>query len=126
MLKRADPDPLSPDGPSIRETVVRLLDDGRAYARAEIDLAKLRARVEVRRYRKAAILGGVAAALALAALVAFAMTLVIGFARLLGPFGGGAAAVLLLGLGAYAFMSLAQGAIEDRPGGKDGDDDDRG
>jgi hypothetical protein len=127
VLKRADPDPLSPDEPSIRETFGQLLDDGRAYARAEIDLAKLRARVEVARYRKAAILGGVAAALGLAALVAFAMTLVIGFARLLGPVGGGIAAVLLLGLGAYAFMSLAQGAIETRPGARDdGDDDDRG
>ena len=126
MLKRADSDPLGPDEPSIRETFGQLLDDGRAYARAEIDLAKLKARAEVNRYRKAAILGGVAAALALAALVAFAMTLVIGFARLLGPFGGGAAAVLLLGLGAYAFISLAQGAIEPRPGADDGNDDDRG
>jgi hypothetical protein len=127
VLKRTDPDPLGADEPSIRETFGQLLDDGRAYARAELDLVKLRARAEANRYRKAAILGGVAAALGLAALVAFAMTLVIGFARLLGPFGGGAAAVLLLGLGAYAFMSLAQGAIEDRPGASDdGDDHDRG
>ena len=126
MLKRADPDPLGPDEPSIRETFGQLLDDGRTYARAEIDLAKLRARVEANRYRKAAVLGGVAAALGLAALVAFAMTLVIGFARLLGPVGGGIAAMLLLGLGAYAFMSLARGAIEARPGGRnDGDDNDR-
>lgn len=126
MLKRANPDPVTPDEPSIRETFGQLLDDGRAYARAELDLVKLRARAEVNRYRKAAIFGGVAAALALAALVAFAMTLVIGFARLLGPFGGGGAAVLLLGLGAFAFVSLAQGAIEKRPGTADeGDADDR-
>jgi len=63
----------------------------------------------------------------LAALVAFAMTLVIGFARLLGPFGGGAAAVLLLALGAYGLFSLAQSAIGDRAGAtldEDEDDDD--
>jgi len=127
VLKRADPDPLSPGEPSIRETFGQLLDDGRAYAEAEIDLAKLRARAEARRYRKAAILGAVSAALGFAALVAFAMTLVVGFARLLGPVGGGIAATLLLGLGAYAFMSLAQSAIEQRPGARDdGDDDDRG
>ena len=127
MLKRADPDPLGADEPSIRETFGRLLDDGRAYAEAELALLKVRARAEANRYRKAAILGGVAAALGLAALVAFALTLVIGFATLLGPVGGGVAAVVLLGLAAYAFMSLAQGAIETRPGAThDEDDDDRG
>ena len=127
VLKRADPDSLGPDEPSIRETFGQLLDDGRAYARAEVDLAKLKVRAEAKRYRKAAMLGGVAVALGLAALVAFAMTLVIGFARLLGPIGGGVAAVLLLGLGAYAFMSLAQGEIAARPDDRDnGDDDDRG
>ena len=127
MLTRADPDPLGPDEPTIRETFGRLLDDGRAYAEAELALIKVRASVEAKRYRKAAILVGVGAALGLAALVAFALTLVIGFARLLGPIGGGVAAVVLLGLAAYAFMSLAQGAIETRPGASDdGDDDDRG
>lgn len=123
MLKPADPDPFGDGERSIRETVGQLLDDGRAYAQAEIDLAKLRARVEVARYRKAAVLGGVAAALGLAALVAFAMTLVIGFARLLGPFGGGTVAVLVLGLAAYAFVRLAQGAIQKPKDGATGDDD---
>ena len=125
MLKRSDPGPLGPGEQSIGEAIGQVLDDGRAYAQAELDLFKLRAQAEVDRYRKAAVLGGVASALALAALVAFAMTLVIGFARLLGPFGGGAAAVLLLALGAYAFFSLARSAIEDRPDTKDEDDDDR-
>ena len=125
-MKRADPDPFGGEGPSIRETVGQLLDDGRAYAEAEIDLAKLKARGEVARYRKAAILGGIAAALGLAALVAFAMTLVIGFARLLGPFGGGAVAVLVLALAAFVFVKLAQGAIGKRSQHGDGDGDDRG
>ena len=124
MLKRADPDPFGQAEPSIRETVGQLLDDGRAYAQAEIDLAKLKAQVEVARYQKAAMFGGVAAAFGLAALVAFAMTLVIGFARLLGPFGGGAVAVLVLALAAFAFVRLAQGAIAKRP--DDGDGDGRG
>lgn len=123
MLKRANPDPLGQDEPSIRETVGQLLDDGRAYAQAEIDLAKLKAQAQVARYQKAAIFGGIAAAFGLAALVAFAMTLVIGFARLLGPFGGGAVAVLVLGLGAFAFVKLAQGALQNQP---TEDDDGRG
>lgn len=127
MLKRSDTGPLSGDGRSIGEMIGQVLDDGRAYAQAELDLAKIRAQAEVNRYRRAAILGGAAAALGLAALVAFALTLVIGFARLLGPFGGGVAAVLVLGLGAYALLSLAQSAVRDRTGAdrdEDEDDDD--
>ena len=120
MLKRADPDPYGEGEPSIRETVGQLLDDGRAYAQAEIDLAKLKAQGQLARYQKAAMFGGIAAAFGLAALVAFAMTLVIGFARLLGPFGGGTVAVLVLGLAAFAFVKLAQGAIQKRP--EEGDD----
>lgn len=124
MLKRAEPEPFGDGERSIRDTVGQLLDDGRAYARAEIDLAKLRARLEVARYRKAAVLGGVAAALGVAALVAFAMTLVIGFARLLGPFGGGAVAVLVLALAAFGFLHLAQGAIaKPKDAGTEDDDD---
>ncbi|MEO7601646.1 MAG: phage holin family protein [Sphingomicrobium sp.] len=124
MLKRTDPDPLGGDDRSIGDTIGQVLDDGRAYAQAEIDLLKVRANAEVNRYRKAAVLGGAATALAFAALVAFAMTLVIGFARLLGPFGGGAAAMLLLALGAFALFSLARGSIEDRPGADIDEDED--
>lgn len=123
MLKRAGPEPLGDDDRSVGEMIGRVLDDGRAYAEAEVELAKVRVQAEVNRYRKAALLGGAGAALALAALVAFAMTLVIGFARLLGPFGGGAAAVLLLALGAFALFSLARASIEDRPGRDEGEDD---
>ena len=124
MLKRTDPDPLGDDDRSIGDSIAQVIDDGRAYAQAEIELLKVRASAEVNRYRKAAILGGGAAALATAALVAFAMTLVIGFARLLGPFGGGAAAVLLLSLGAYALFNLARSTIEDRPGAESDEDED--
>ena len=125
MLKRTDPDPLGGGDRSIGDSIAQVIDDARVYAQAEIDLLKVRAGAEVNRYRKAAALGGAAAALALAAVVAFAMTLVIGFARLLGPFGGGAAAVLLLALASYAVFSLARSSIENRPGaGSDDDDDD--
>ena len=125
MLKRPDPGPLGAGDRSIGELIGQVLDDGRSYAQAEIDLFKVKAKAEVGRYRKAAVLGGAAAALALAGLVAFAITLVVGFAQLLGPVGGGAAAVAILGLGAYALFSLAQSTIEDRSGpGLDDHDDD--
>jgi hypothetical protein len=124
LLKPSDPGPLRGGHRSIGDMIGQVLDDGRAYAQAELDLAKVRAHAEVNRYRKAALLGGAAAALGLAALVAFAITLVIGFARLLGPVGGGIAAIIVLALGAYGLFSLAQSAIADRPSAAADEDDD--
>jgi hypothetical protein len=127
VLKRPGPGTLDEGDRSIGDMVGQVLDDGRAYAQAEIDLAKVRAQAEVNRFRRAALLGAAAAALGLAALVAFALTLVIGFSWVLGPFGGGVAAVLLLALGAFGLFSLAQSAVTDRPRTAidEDDDDDR-
>ncbi len=123
MLKRVD----HPSGPDddrpIGELIGRLVDDGRDYARSEAELWKARGLAEIGRYRQAAIFGALGAALALAALVAFAMTLVIGFARLIGPFGGGAAAVAILGLGAYILFNLARQQLEQIRPAKDESDD---
>ena len=122
MLKRVD-HPGPDDDRPIGELIGQLYDDGRAYARAEIELWKAKGRAEVGRYRAAALFGAAGAALALAALVAFAMTLVIGFARLIGPFGGGAAAVVILGLGAYVLFNFARQRLEEvRPAKDDSDE----
>ena len=122
MLKRVD-HPGPDDDRPIGELIGQLYDDGRAYARAEVELWKAKGRAEVGRYRAAAMFGAAGAALALAALVAFAMTLVIGFARLIGPFGGGAAAVVILGLGAYVLFNFARQRLEEvRPAKDDGDE----
>ena len=122
MLKRVDHSGPDDDRP-IGELVGQLYDDGRAYARSEIELLKAKGLAEAGRYRAAAIFAAAGGALALAALVAFAMTLVIGFARLIGPFGGGAAAVVILGLGAYILFNLARQRLEEvRPAKDDADE----
>jgi hypothetical protein len=112
MLKRTAPGPGDEGDRSITEMIGQLFDDGRAYAQAEIDLIKARAQVEVSRYRRAAVIAAAGAAFALAALIAFAVMLVIGFARWLGPFGGGIAAIALLGATAYGLFTMAGNAVE--------------
>lgn len=121
MLKRVDPGPSDEDR-SIGDMIGQLFDDGRAYAQAEIALLKIRAEVEVNRYRRAATLAAAGAAFALAALIAFAVMLVIGFARWLGPFGGGIAAIVLLGAIAFGLFTMARNAIESTPGEPSDDD----
>ena len=122
MLKRVDHPGPNDDRP-IGELIGQLYDDGRAYARSEMELWKAKGLAEASRYRSAAIFAAAGVALGLAALVAFAMTLVIGFARVLGPFGGGAAAVVILALGAYVMFNFARQRLEDiRPVKDDGDE----
>ena len=92
----------------IAETVARLVDEGKAYARAEIDLARARLDVRMVRIRAVAIFGGLALLFAIGALVALAMTAVLTLADLLGPLGGGLLATALIAAiaGGLAFMAL--------------------
>ena len=122
MLKRVD-HPGPDDDRPIGELIGQLYDDGRAYARSEVELLKAKGLAEAARYRSAAMFGAAGAALALAALVAFATTLVIGFAHLIGPFGGGAAAVVILALGAYILFNLARQQLEQARPAKDDSDE---
>lgn len=122
MLKRTDPGPDDDRDRSIAGMIGQLFDDGRAYAQAEVELLKIRAQVEVNRYRRAAALGAAGAAFALAALIAFAVMLVIGFARWLGPFGGGIAAIALLGAIAFGLFTMARNAIDHSPDEPSDDD----
>lgn len=93
------------EGKPIGETFGRLIEDGKAYVRAEVNLVRTRLDIEVDRFRPVAILGAVAFLCALAALVALAVTLVLALASLIGPLGGGLVAtaifITLAGLLAY-------------------------
>ena len=70
---------------SIGDLVGRLIEDGRAYARAEVDLLRQIARHRASRARTGLILVGAGALLGLTALTALVLGLVLGLATLVGP-----------------------------------------
>lgn len=109
MLKPAPP---PPEASSIGDLVARLFDEGKSYVEAEAKLLQLKAKAQVTKYMPAAKLGGAAAIFALAALVALAVTLVIGLAQLLGPFGGGLLAVALFAVPAAALAYAAKRSVD--------------
>ena len=86
----------------IGELVSRLIDEGKAYGRAELGLVRAHAEVAVDRVKRPAISLGVAVAFAIAGVIALIMTLVFALASLLGPLAGG----LLATLAAFAISGL--------------------
>jgi protein-S-isoprenylcysteine O-methyltransferase Ste14 len=83
MLKPVEPTP-PPERP-IGELVHELVEEGKAYARAELDLAKAIAAAKARALVLPAALFGIAFILALAAVTALAVGVVIALAKFLGP-----------------------------------------
>ena len=104
MLQPSDPrSPLAspvddPREESIGELVSRLVEDGRAYARAELDLVKRIARHRANKAKSGAILVGIGLVLLICALHALVLALVLGLATLIGPFGAGMAVFLVLAI----------------------------
>ncbi len=98
MLKRVDaiPPDIEPRDESIGELFNRLVEDGRAYARAEIDLVRQIARHRATKAKSGAILLGAGVTLLLCSLTALVLALVLGLATLIGPFGAGMVVFLVL------------------------------
>ena len=91
---------------SIGDLIGRLLEDGRTYARAEIDLLKEIARHRAGRARTGLILLVAGAVLALSSLTALVLGLVLGLAALTGPLLAGLIiAAALAGIG-YLLVRL--------------------
>ena len=93
----------------------RLIDDGKAYASAEVDLVRARVEGQVGRAKWPAILGAAAIAFGFAAVIALVLTMVLALASLLGPLGGGLLATVIAlliaaGLGMAALKSWQAGA----------------
>jgi hypothetical protein len=89
-----------PRDESIGDLFGRLVEDGRQYARAEVDLLKRIARHRVGRARNGLIALAAGAVLLLSSLTALILGLVMGLAVLIGPLLAGLAiAVLLAGIG---------------------------
>jgi hypothetical protein len=98
MLKRAEEPALEPEEERpIGEVVSELVEQGKAYARAEVDLAKAQALAKAAELKIPAILLFSALLFAQAAVTVLAVAVALGLAPLIGPFGGGLVAVLLAG-----------------------------
>ena len=104
MLKPKDEPQQQPDDePSIGEVVSQLFDEGKAYARAEVDLAKAQAFAKLAELKLPAILLFTALLFAQGAVTVLAVTVALVLAPMIGPLGGGLVAVLLAG-GAAALL----------------------
>ena len=111
MLKAAEPATQPPDPGDERpigELVHQLVEDGKAYAQAELGVAKAIASSKAGRLKVPAILLGAALLLAQAAVTVLAVAVFLGLLALMGPvlagllafliFAGGAAALAWLGI----------------------------
>ena len=96
MLKPADTPPSGNDRP-IGELVSQLVDDGKAYAQAEIDLVKAIAADKAADARTAAILLGLALLIAFGAIVALCVGIVLALAAVMAPLLAGIVAFIVIG-----------------------------
>ncbi len=87
-----------PRDATIGELVSGLVEDGRAYARAELDLLKRIAKHRANRARGGAMLLGIGITLLLCSMTALVLALVLGLATLIGPFGAGMTVFLVLAI----------------------------
>ena len=94
MLKPVDPGPPEPERP-VAELVSQLIDEGKAYARAEIGLVKSIATAKGKALVIPAALFGAAFICALAAVTALAVGVVIGLAKFIGPLAAGFIGMLI-------------------------------
>ena len=94
MLKPVDPGPQPPERP-IGELVSELIENGKAYARAEIDLYKAIASAKGKALAIPAALFGIAFIFALAAVNALAVGVVIALETFIGPLAAGFVGMLI-------------------------------
>ena len=90
----------------IGELFEQLIDDGKAYARAELGLAKVSAESKVDALKWPAVLLLASLLFAQAAVTVAAVTVAMALATLIGPLAGGIIAILLAAGAAYLFYSL--------------------
>jgi hypothetical protein len=110
MLKPADPGPPPPERP-VGELVHELIEDGKAYARAEIGLLKAIAAAKGRALALPAALFAAAFVFALAAVTALAVGVVNALATVIGPLAAGFVGLLIFAaiagaLGWYGYERL--------------------
>ena len=114
MLKRADPSLEPEDEQPIGEVVSDLVEQGKAYAKAEVELAKAQVLAKVSEFKVPAVLLFAALLFAQAAVTVLAITVALGLEPFIGIVGGGLVGVLLAsgaaGLLAWLAVQRLQGA----------------
>lgn len=105
MLKPNDPGrlPIPGDERPVSDLVQKLIDDGKAYARAEVGLAKAVATAKVGAVKVPALLFAVALLLVIAAVNVLAVALFTALAPMVGP--------ILAGLLAFAVFAALAGLL---------------
>lgn len=96
MLKPADPMP-EPEERPIGDIVGDLVDEGKAFARAELDLAKAMAAAKALALRTPIILLVVAAVVAMGAVNALCVAIFFALTTLMGPLLAGVTTFILVG-----------------------------
>ena len=79
----------------IGELFGKLIDDGKAYAKAELGLAKATAEAKANAAKRPALLGAAALLFLIAGVVVLCMTMALALATLVGPLAGGLIAALI-------------------------------
>ena len=97
---------------SIGELFGQLIDEGKAYARAELGLAKVTVEAKAEGAKKPVLLGAAALLFLIAGVVVLCMTLALALATLVGPLAGGLIAALVTFAIAYVFYALATRELE--------------
>lgn len=109
MLKPTESEP-PPERP-IGDIVQELVDEGKAYAKAEIDLVKAIATAKARALAIPSAMFGAALIFALAAVTALAVGVVLALAKFIGPLAAGFVGLLIFaaiagGLGWFGYQRL--------------------
>jgi hypothetical protein len=110
MLKRTDPPPEPPERP-VGELVHELIEQGKAYARAELGLARAIATAKGKALFLPVALFLIAFVVSLAAVTALSVGVVLALATLIGPLAAGFVGMLIFaaiagGLGWYGYERL--------------------
>jgi hypothetical protein len=96
----------------IGELFGQLIDEGKAYAKAELGLVKASAESKAEAAKKPAVLGAASLLFLIAGVVVLCMTLALALATLIGPLAGGLiAALVTFGIAAVLYL-LARQEVE--------------
>lgn len=96
----------------IGELFEQLIDEGKAYAKAELAFVKAKTEARVEGAKKPVLLGAAAFLFLIAGVVVLSMTLALALATLIGPLAGGLIASLATFAIAYVLYLLATKELE--------------